>query len=119
VRLSAGEWFHMTLLILIALIPFAGLGIVYGHLLTTDSVGPAMGGTTAILSLFGGAFFPVQNGALLVLAKLLPSYWLVQAGHIGVGGEGWPAMGVIVVAAWAVALAAASMWAYRRDTGRT
>lgn len=118
VRLSAGEWIHMTWLILLGLIPFAALGILFGHLLTTDAVGPAMGGTTAVLSIFGGVFFPVQHGALHVLAQLLPSYWLVQAGHVAVGGRGWTVEGAVVVAVWAVGLTAAALWAYRRDTGR-
>jgi ABC-2 type transport system permease protein len=54
VRLKAGNWVEMTVLILIGLIPFAGLGILMGHLLTPDSIGPAMGGTTALLALLGG-----------------------------------------------------------------
>ena len=39
VRLSAGNWLHMTVFILIGLIPFAVLGILLGHLLTVDSIG--------------------------------------------------------------------------------
>ena len=34
----------MTGFILVGLIPFAALGIVIGHLVTPDSVGPVMGG---------------------------------------------------------------------------
>ena len=59
VRLSAGNWVAMTGLILVGLIPFAGLGILMGHLVSPDSVGPAMGGTTALLALLGGAWFPI------------------------------------------------------------
>ena len=32
------------------------------------------------------------------IAQALPSYWLVQASHVGVGGHGWGATGWIVVA---------------------
>jgi ABC-2 type transport system permease protein len=118
VRLSAGEWLHMTWLILLGLIPFAALGIFIGHLVTVDSVGPATGGTVALMSIFGGVWFPVQHGALHSLATLLPSYWLVQAGHVAEGGKGWSSSGYLVVAAWAVGLAAAARWAYRRDTAK-
>jgi ABC-2 type transport system permease protein len=118
VRLSAGEWVHMTWLLLVGLVPFAALGVLYGHLLSVDAVGPAMGGTTALLSIVGGVWFPVQNGALHALATLVPSYWLVQASHVALGGTGWSSEGWLVVAAWAVAGAAAARWAYRRDTGR-
>jgi ABC-2 type transport system permease protein len=118
VRLSAGEWVHMTWLIVLGLVPFAALGILVGHLVTVDSVGPATGGSVALLSIFGGVWFPVQHGALHALATLLPSYWLVQAGRVAEGGQGWTSTGFLVVAAWAVGLAAAARWAYRRDTGR-
>jgi len=118
VRLSGAEWAHMTLLILVGLIPFAALGILFGHLLSVDAIGPAMGGTTALLSILGGVWFPIQNGVLHDIALLLPSYWLVQASRVAIGGKSWTATGWLVVAAWAVALGAAAMWAYRRDTGR-
>jgi ABC-2 type transport system permease protein len=119
VRLSAGEWLRMTGLILVGLVPFAALGVLLGHLVTTDAVGPAMGGSVALFSILGGTWFPVQNGALHHVATLLPSYWLVQAGRVALGGKGWTATGWLVVAAWAVALGAAATRAYRRDTGRT
>jgi len=56
VRLSAGEWLTMTVLLLIGLIPFAVLGILLGHLLSVDSMGPAMGGTTTLFALLGGSW---------------------------------------------------------------
>lgn len=119
VRLSGSEWIHTTLQMLVGLIPFAALGILFGHLLTVDAVGPTMGGVTALLSILGGVWFPIQNHALQTVAKALPSYWLVQAAHIAIGANGWGTTGWIVVGAWSVALAGAAMWAYRRDTGRT
>ena len=118
VSLTGGEWVRMTGLILIGLLPFAGLGIVFGHLLTPDSIGPAMGGSTALLSILGGVFFPITNATMLKIAEALPSYWLVQAGHVGLGGKGWSTTGWIVVAAWTVGAAALARWAYRRDTSR-
>jgi ABC-2 type transport system permease protein len=118
VRLEAGRWAEMTLLILIGLIPFAGLGILLGHLLTPDSIGPAMGGTTALLSLLGGVWFPITGGVLQKIAEALPSYWLVQASHVGLGAPAWGALGWFVIAAWSVAAAAAAREAYRRDSAR-
>jgi ABC-2 type transport system permease protein len=47
VSLPADGWVQMTGLILIGLVPFAAMGIWLGHMLTADSVGPAIGGTTA------------------------------------------------------------------------
>jgi ABC-2 type transport system permease protein len=118
VHLQARDWLAMTGLILVGLAPFAALGILLGHLLTTDSVGPAVGGTTAVLALLGGVWFPVTSGAMHTIAEGLPSYWLVEASHVGLGGQGWGTTGWAVVVAWTVAAAAAARRAYARDTRR-
>jgi ABC-2 type transport system permease protein len=118
VHLSATRWAETIALLLIGLLPFAALGILFGHLLTVDSLGPAVGGTTALLAFLGGVWFPIQSGFMHVVAQALPSYWLVQASHVASGGHAWGALGWGVTAAWAVVLAAAAAWAYRRDTER-
>jgi ABC-2 type transport system permease protein len=118
VRLGAAHWIEMTGLILVGLIPFAGLGILMGHLLTPDSIGPAMGGSTALLALLGGVWFPIGSGLMHSIAEALPSYWLVQAAHVGVGGHAWGSTGWLVMAAWSVGAALLAAWAYRRDTQR-
>ena len=77
VHLSATRWAETIALLLIGLLPFAALGILFGHLLTVDSLGPAVGGTTALLAFLGGVWFPIQcrlharrrAGAPVVLAR--------------------------------------------------
>jgi ABC-2 type transport system permease protein len=118
VSLSAGEWARMTGLVLVGLVPFAALGILMGHLLTTDSIGPAMGGTTALLSLLGGVWFPINSGTMHDIAEALPSYWLVQASHVSIGGDGWGSRGWFIVAAWTVVLTVLAARVYQRDTQR-
>jgi ABC-2 type transport system permease protein len=118
VRLGAEDWAKMTALILVGLVPFAALGVLMGHLLTTQSIGPAMGGTTALLGFLGGVWFPITGGAMLKVAQALPSYWLVQASHVGLGGAGWSSTGWAVVAAWSVGAAVLARRVYRRDTQR-
>jgi len=118
VRLSAHEWLAMTGLMLVGLVPFGALAIFFGHLLTIDTIGPAIGGSVAVLGLLGGTWFPITSGALYDIARGLPSYWLVQASHVAVGGGGWGATGWAVVAGWSVVLALLAARAYRRDTAR-
>jgi ABC-2 type transport system permease protein len=118
VRLGIADWVRMTFLLLVGLVPFAAIGIVMGHLLTTQSIGPAMGGTTALLGFLGGLWFPITGGVMQKVAEALPSYWLVQASHVGLGGRGWSATGWAVVAAWSIAAAAVARRAYQRDTAR-
>jgi ABC-2 type transport system permease protein len=117
----AGNWVPMTALVLVALVPFAALGIALGHLLTVESMGPAMGGITSLFAFLGGTWFPITgHGFFVEFCKALPSYWLTRAGQIGLGSHSdpWGARGWLTIAAWAVACGAFAMWAYRRDTGR-
>jgi ABC-2 type transport system permease protein len=119
VQIPAVNWVKMTLLLLVGLVPFAALGILIGHLISAEAVAPAIGGLTALLSFLGGVWFPVgSNGALHYVAQSLPSYWLVQASHVGVGGHSWNGTGWGVMAAWTVIAARLAMRAYARDTGR-
>ena len=119
VSLPAGRWLAMTGLILIGLIPFAALGIALGHLLSSDSIGPAVGGLVGVLALLGGSWFPISgHGSLHDLAQALPSYWLVQASHVGLGESGWGVHGWLVMALWTIALIGLARRGYRHDTGR-
>ena len=119
VHLAAGSWLSMTGLILVGLMPFAALGILLGHLLTADSMGPAMGGLTSLFALLGGAWGPIAtSGALHSITELLPSYWLVQAGKSAYTGSGWATEGWIVVAVWTAILVRMAAFAYQRDTSR-
>lgn len=121
VRMPVSDWLRVTALVLVALIPFAALGVALGHLLTVDSMGPAMGGVTSLLAFLGGTWFPITGSGLFVdFCKSLPSFWLTRAGRVGLSGETdpWGARGWLTVGAWSVACAAFAMWAYRRDTAR-
>jgi ABC-2 type transport system permease protein len=119
VSMSARDWLEMTGLILIALLPFAALGIFLGHLVTTDSMGPAIGGGTSLFAFLGGTWFPLDNhGFLHDLGQLLPSFWLVQAAHLPAGGHPWHGMAWIVIAVWTGVLSLGAAFAYRRDTKR-
>jgi ABC-2 type transport system permease protein len=118
VHLSAGRWLQMTGLLLLGLLPFAALGIMLGHLLGVEAVGPTIGGLSGLLGFLGGVWFPLGNGVMRDIAQALPSFWLVQASHVSLGGQGWNATGWLVVAAWTVALSLLAAYAYRRDTAR-
>ncbi len=118
VSMAPGRWIQMTVLILVGLLPFAALGIGLGHLLTVDSIGPVTGGTVSLLALVSGTWFPVTHGFLHNLGQCLPSYWLVQAGRVGVTGHGWSTTGWLVVAGWTVLLVVFARLAFRRDTVR-
>ncbi|HVU78309.1 MAG TPA: ABC transporter permease [Gaiellaceae bacterium] len=119
VRIPAGQWLEMTWLILVGLLPFAALGILIGHIVNTDSIGPAIGGSTSLLAFLGGVWYPIGNhGAFHAIGEALPSYWLVQAAHVGAGGHAWGTHGWIVLAAWTAGATVLARRAYLRDTQR-
>ena len=118
VSMSAGSWLEMTALLLVGLLPFAALGIVIGHLLGVEAVGPTIGGLSGILGFLGGVWFPLGDGVMRDVAQALPSYWLVQASQVSLGGAGWSATGWLVVSGWTVVLSVLAAYAYRRDTQR-
>jgi ABC-2 type transport system permease protein len=120
VRMAWAGWARMTALVLIGLVPFAVLGILLGHVLTVDSMGPAMGGITALFALLGGAWGPIvaSSGVLHDVVQLIPSYWLVQAAASALSDGGWPLRGWIVIAVWTAVLARLAALAYRHDTAR-
>jgi ABC-2 type transport system permease protein len=118
VHLGGGRWLELAALLLVGLAPLVVLGIALGHLLTPDSLTAGVGGLVAVLAMLGGAFGPVfTSGTMLSVVKFLPSYWLVQASRVSVGGGGWPGQAWAVVAGWTVVFALGALAAYRRDTG--
>jgi ABC-2 type transport system permease protein len=106
-------------LMLLCLIPFAVIGILIGHLVSSESIGPVIGGSVALFAFLGGIWFPITGGGVLhQIAEALPSFWLVQASHVAIGGTGVTTHGWIVIVAWTVAAGALARRAYRRDTKR-
>jgi ABC-2 type transport system permease protein len=119
VRLDVAQWFVMIALLLVGLIPFAVMGIMFGHLLKVDSLGPAIGGVTSLFALLGGSYGPlVTGGFLLSVVKVIPSYWLVQASQTALRGGGWPLQAWLVIAAWTLVLSVIAVRVYERDTKR-
>jgi ABC-2 type transport system permease protein len=119
VHMTIVHWFEMTGFLLVGLIPFVVLGILLGHLLSADSMGPALGGIVAVFALLGGVWGPLaKSGALHTIAENIPSYWLVQAGHVALGGGAWSARGWIVLAVWTAVLLRITVYVYGRDTSR-
>jgi ABC-2 type transport system permease protein len=121
VRMPLESWLKMTALVLIALVPFAALGIAGGHLLNEDAAGAGLGGIVSLFAFLGGTWFPITGGGgFQQFCELLPSFWLVRAGQVGLGGSGnpWGTEGWVVLAAWSAVCAAFAVWAFRRDTKR-
>lgn len=117
-RMSAAHWLVTTALILVGLVPFAAIGIWGGHTFKEEAMGPLMGGSMSLFAILGGSWFPLGSGVLATIGSWTPSYWIVQAGHIGVGGAAWSVKGWLVIAAWTAVFTVLAARAYRADTHR-
>jgi ABC-2 type transport system permease protein len=119
VHMAAWRWLEMGGLLLVGLAPLVVIGIALGHLLAPDSLTPAVAGVVVIMALLGGVFGPLfTHGTMLSVVKLLPSYWLVQASQVAVGGGGWTGEAWAVIAAWTAVMVMVAGLAYQRDTAR-
>ena len=72
-------------------------GIMLGHLMNVDSIGPLTGGLVALLAFLSGTWFPFTHGFLYDIGQYLPGYWIVQASHIAIHGHAWGAKGWVVI----------------------
>jgi ABC-2 type transport system permease protein len=118
-RLDPARFAEMVGLMIVGMVPFALLGIAIGHVLTPDTIGPAIGGVLGLLPLVSGTWYPLpDHGFVHELGQSLPSYWLVQASHVLYGGEAWGQRGWWTMAIWSVVLARLAIYAWRRDTSR-
>lgn len=120
VHLPAHKWAVMTGLLLAGLVPFTVLGILLGHLLTTDSSAVALAGTVMIFALLGGVygFQLASTGTLFDIIKGIPSFWLAQAGKAALRLDNWPAEGWIVMGVWTAVLLPLAVLAYQGGTRR-
>jgi ABC-2 type transport system permease protein len=104
VDLGAGQWLTTLAVLWLGCLPFAALGIMIGLFGKGDTVQAIAGGLMAPLAMLSGMFIPLRfmPDWMEIVAKVLPSYWLLQLGQSPVIAG--PAIGLIVVvlAAWVV-----------------
>ena len=108
VRLPAGRWIEMPALILVGAGPVRGAG--HRHRPPADhrvASGRRSAAVTSLLRLPRRRLVPDRREAACCAASAdaMPSYWLTQAGHFGIGRRRPGAVkGWLVVAVWSVAI---------------
>ena len=117
---TAAEWLTMTGLILVGLDAVRRPRRHVRPPLKPDSLGPAIGGITALFALLGGAWGPIADRRRLPRHREVHPLLLAGPGRQGrpSAAAGWPAEGWIVIAVWTAVLARLAVLAYRRDTAR-
>jgi ABC-2 type transport system permease protein len=98
---------------------FAALGLFMGYVLPSENVMQIVGPVLAILSIFGGIFYPLNASPHLVqeIAKFIPMYGVGEVARAPLGGEfHWTS--VLNIVAWTVTFMIGAALVFRRDTKR-
>lgn len=116
VRAPVGAWLLSVLLMWVALVPLAALGLVIGIGVKGEAVGGVTTLVLLLLSLAGGLWFPAEMmpPTMQSVAHLLPSYWIAGFGRWPFLGGAFPTQGIIVLVVWTVVLIGLGALGYRR-----
>jgi ABC-2 type transport system permease protein len=120
ISLSGAGWLRLVGEMWLATTPITALGALIGLTFGGEA---AHGATTlafVVLWLGGGIFTSPDNlpDVLAAVAKVLPSYGVVQVGESVAAGDTLPASAVTVLAAWTVGAGALAALAWRRVVTR-
>lgn len=120
--LDPAHWFAAGFGIWCGVVPFALIAILIGQFAKPSFAQPLFMVVFMGLAILGGLWVPlsVMPDWMGSVAHLLPSYWLNRIGQMGAGATGASGMTepAMVLAAWAIVLAAVIVWRYRRDAAR-
>ena len=120
VDLPGGTWVEMAVVMWVAALPFAVLGVLIGFSVSAETAFPVVTALMFVLGYFGGLFNPVSSmpGALRAVARVLPSYNHAALGLGLVQGRIPQAQHWLILGAYAVALSGAVLLRHRREESR-
>lgn len=121
VQLSGARLGLLVAVLLAGAIPFCMLGLVIGLMFDGQTAQIAQMIILIVLAFLGGIFIPWNNlpGPAQVAGKVLPTYHLAHLGWDSAGGFALHASDAIVLAAWAVGLAAVALLRWRQEASAT
>jgi ABC-2 type transport system permease protein len=120
VRMDAGSWIGLAVLLWVTAIPFAVLGVFVGFMATAETAYPIVTVLMFVLGYFGGLFQPVSRmpGFLQGLANVLPSERHATLGFNMLSGRSLGVTNLAVLAAYTAALSLVIVWKHRREEAR-
>lgn len=123
VRMPAGQWVALALVLVVGALPFSAMGLAFGYLVGPNSAPAVLNLVYLPMAFASGLWIPISQLPALVqaAAPFLPPYHLAQLalGTFGASEGGSPVVHLAALAAFTVAFLAVAAWGYRRDEGRT
>jgi ABC-2 type transport system permease protein len=119
VRLAAGHWVAIALLLWLGSIPFTLLGLGNGYRLTGPSTGVVNMVCNLGLAVIGGLWFPISlfPGWLQTLSAYTPTHRFAQLGTAVTEGHAPGVGAIIVLTAWLVLFGSYAVLSYRHRAG--
>lgn len=120
VHLSVPQWAGLVGVTWVAMLPLAVVGVGIGYLARGDSAQAVTSAVLLVLSMFGGLWFPVDDGPqwLQHLSHAMPTYWTGQLSRAPITHH-WPAAtAYVVLAVWALVGGRVAAARYGRDDAR-
>lgn len=123
VRMPAGQWVALGLVLVAGALPFSAMGLAFGYLVGPNSAPAVLNLVYLPMAFASGLWIPISQLPALVqaAAPFLPPYHFAQValGTFGASEGGSPVVHLAALAAFTVAFLAVAAWGYRRDEGRT
>lgn len=123
VRMPAGQWVALALVLVVGALPFSAMGLAFGYLIGPNSAPAVLNLVYLPMAFASGLWIPISQLPALVqgAAPFLPPYHFAQLalGTFGASEGGSPVVHLAALAAFTVAFLAVAAWGYRRDEGRT
>jgi len=123
VRMPAGHWVTLGLVLVAGALPFSAMGLAFGYLVGPNSAPAVLNLAYLPMAFASGLWIPIAQLPALVqsAAPFLPPYHFAQLalGTLGASEGGSPVVHVAALAAFTVAFLAVAAWGFRRDEGRT
>lgn len=122
VRLAAGQWAALSLVLVLGSIPFCALGLAIGFVAGPNSAPGVVNLIHLPAAFAGGLWLPMEMlpSGVQAVGKWLPQAHLAQLALITVGQQRDPQAlwNVTMLGVWTVIAVVAAVAAFRRDEGR-
>lgn len=104
IRLDAGQWIALTIVLWLTAIPFAVLGSAIGYAMGAEAAFGVLYALGVVLSALGGLWMPITMfpTGLQTAGKLLPTYRAADLGIRIVAGKPLDFSDVLLLLAWTV-----------------
>jgi ABC-2 type transport system permease protein len=123
VRMPAGQWVALALVLVVGALPFSAMGLAFGYLVGPNSAPAVLNLVYLPMAFASGLWIPISQlpSVVQAVAPFLPPYHFAQLalGTLGASEGGSPVVHLAALAGFTAVFLAVAAWGYRRDEGRT